>query len=135
MVQQILGKKKNAYVTLISVIILGAISILVLTTSISVDTESIYATEILSQGKQAKAYADSCAERAVDLLKQNTAYVGGESYVLTNGSCTVSAVSGTGNTNRVFTATGISEDSTRKVAVTVTTVNPTTVIGSWKETQ
>ncbi|MFS8130467.1 MAG: hypothetical protein ACMG57_00660 [Candidatus Dojkabacteria bacterium] len=129
------GHKKRGYVTLLSVIILGAISILVLTTTMVIDTESIYATDVLDQGKQAKAYADSCAERAIDLLKQNTAYVGGETYTLTGGTCTVNTLTGTGNSNRTFTTLGVFENSTRRVSVSVTTVNPTTVIGSWQEIQ
>lgn len=128
-------KSKHAYVTLLSVIILGAISILVLTTTLAIDTESIFATDVMDQGKQARFFADSCAERAIDLLKQNNLYGGTESYFFTNGSCTVSAVSGSGNTNRTFTTTGVYKNATRKVTVTVTTVNPTTDIGSWQEVQ
>ncbi|MEO6729460.1 MAG: hypothetical protein ABIM99_06080 [Candidatus Dojkabacteria bacterium] len=126
---------KKAYVTLISVIILGAISILVLTTTIAIDTESIFATDVMDQGKQAKAFADTCAERAIDSLKQNNTYTGTETVNFTSGSCTLGAVSGSGNSNRVFLSTGIFKNATRKVSVTVTTVNPTTVIGSWQEVQ
>ncbi len=128
-------KNKRAYVTLISVIILGAISILVLTTTLVVDTESIFATDAMDQGKQARFFADSCAERAIDLLKQNNTYAGTQTFTFTSGSCTVGAVSGTGNTNRTFTTTGVFENATRRDTVTVTTVNPTTVIGSWQEVQ
>jgi len=128
-------RNRKAYVTLLSVIILGAISILVLITTIAIDTESIFAADVMDQGKQARFFADSCAERAIDLLKQNNLYGGTESYLFTSGSCTVSAVSGTGNTNRTFTTTGVYENATRKVSVTVTTVNPTTAIGSWQEVQ
>jgi len=128
-------KNKRAYVTLLSVIILGAISILVLTTTLAVDTESIFATDVLEQSKQARFFADSCAERAIDLLKQNNLYAGTETYNFTSGSCTVGAVSGSGNTNRTFTTTGIYENATRKVTVTVSVVNPTTTIGSWQEVQ
>lgn len=136
MQQQILGKlrTKKGYVTLISVIILGAISILVLTSTIAVDTESIYATQTLEESKQAKAFADSCAERGIDMLKQNNTYEG-ESFSFTNGTCTTGSISGSGNTGRSFTATGTYKNTTRKVTVNITTVNPTTVIGSWQEVQ
>lgn len=126
-------KTKKGYVTLVSVIILGAISILVMTTTLTIDTESIFANDVLDQAKQAKAFADTCAERGIDKLKQSNAYVG-ETINFTSGSCTVGTISGTGNTNRTFTSTGIFKNATRKVTVTITTINPTTVIGSWQET-
>lgn len=125
---------KNGYVTLISVIILGAISILVLTTTIAIDTESIFAVDVMDQSKQAKAFADTCAERGIDKLKQSNTYTG-ETINFTSGSCSVGTISGTGNTSRTFTSTGIFKNATRKVTVSITTINPTTVIGSWQEVQ
>lgn len=124
---------KKGFVALISVIILSAISVIVVTSAFSFSTNNLVNLRVTQSTLKAKANADSCVEIALNKLKTTLSYAGNETVTMDCGSCTISAVTGSGNTNRTFTTSGTCNSTTRRMSVSVTTVNPSTVLGSWKE--
>lgn len=95
--------------------------------------ESVSSSGVLVSQTQAQALANACAELALEKLKLDLAYVGNETLSVGTSSCQVISVTGTGNTNRVINAQATINSITRKVKVTISTVNQLTVISSWQE--
>lgn len=126
-------KKKQGFVALVSVIVLSVIAIIVVTSVFSFNTNNLVNIKTTQNALKAKTNADSCVEIGLNKLKTLLTYAGNETVVMDCGSCVISTISGSGNSGRAFTSTGTCNNVTRRMSVTVTTVNPTTVIGDWKE--
>jgi hypothetical protein len=78
-------------------------------------------------------YADSCAEEALEKLREGVYYTGGETLTFSEGNCQIQTISGTGNFNRTVQTTGTVGTIIRKVEVIVSTVHPAITITSWKD--
>lgn len=138
MAQQLLDSKQNikkGFVTLLSVLILGAVGVVVVTNYLLINAENIIGIATIEESKQAKALVDTCAEYAINTLKTNLNYLGNETLSLSFGSCTISTISGTGNTSRSFQVTSTYLDQTRKLNIVISVVNPITSITTWQEIQ
>lgn len=122
-----------AFVTLVSVIILGAVSLVMVTSNLAISTESVLGNSAVLSSIQASTLANTCAEIALTKLKDNTSYVGNETINIDSFSCTIATITGTGNTNRTINTTATVNNSKRNYTVVVATVNPDTVITSWQE--
>lgn len=132
--QQQLNKKRG-FITIASVLILGFVAIAIVTSNLNNSTFSLDNMKKNRDSYQALKLAESCAENAINTLKSNLSYTGNETLNLPFGDCTISAITGTGNSNRTFEAFSTFNNQTRRVAVSITTVNPLTSLASWKEIQ
>jgi hypothetical protein len=134
MALQQLDKKQNGFVSMLTIVLLMIMVITMTITILTVLIDSNISYGIVADSVKARANADSCVEIAINKLKEDTAYIGSNELVTTDyGSCTIVSVLGTGNTNREINVTGNFKDITRRVRVTITTVNPDTTISSWLE--
>jgi hypothetical protein len=134
MVQLQLDKKQDGFVSMLTIVLLMVIVITMSITIMTVLIDSNLSYGVVADSVKARANADSCVEIAINKLKESTSYTGANELVTTDyGSCTIVSVLGTGNTNREINVTGTFNNVTRRVRVTVTTVNPDTVISSWLE--
>lgn len=134
MVQELLENKKvDGFVTLVSVIVLGAIGVLVVTTNLSVNTDTTIILSVYEESKQAKALADTCAEVALENLKDDVNYAGNETLNLFDGSCDISTITGSGNAPRSFNTTGNFETQVYKLSIALGEINPFITITTWEE--
>ena len=124
---------KQGFVTLFSLIILMIISIAVFSSILLVNVDSLRSVEAVRQGIIARSLANTCAEVALNKLKDDNNYQGNESLTLTSGSCEILSISGSGNTNRIIRTTGNANQFIRKSEIKVTTLNPSTDIDYWRE--
>lgn len=132
------SNKKPAFATLFSVVILGLITITLVVTMMTMAIDSGKLNTAVRSGVLARTLAHSCGEIALNKLKLNLTYSGNESFTFETGSCRVESVTGTGNTNRLIrtsgtVSSGAGDVYTRKLEISVTTVNPTSVINYWQE--
>jgi len=122
---------QQGYVALITVLIVGmagaAIAVSVLLRGISMTKNSI----IISQSVQAKAYADTCAEEALERVRKNSTYTGTAAINFSSDSCSYT-VTNTGGTARQIDSTGTVNTLVRDVQVLLTDVDPITV-SDWQE--
>ncbi len=127
------NSKKNGFVTLTSVLIIGAVCLAIAVSILysSIDSNKSGYVSLLSS--QARGIAQACAETALSKLKQDSKYAGGETLTIDTGSCAISSVSGSGASNRTFTASGTVKGVTRKLSVSVATVSPQMTLSSWQE--
>lgn len=134
MVQHRLDNKK-AFVTLASVILLMFIAVVIFTSIITVNIDSLKGVEALREGSKARSLANSCVEIALDKLKNDNNYTGNEIIQITgSGECEILSISGTGNLNRVLRTIGRTDGYIRKIEVSISEINPDTIITSWAET-
>ncbi len=124
---------QNGYIALISVLVAGALMLLVGVGSAlrGIDTENSLVGE--ESSFRAELLADACAEEALMKLKANLNYAGNETIIVEGGAtCTIGALSGAGNTNRTISTQAVDNNYIRKVLVSIAQVNPSPTILSWK---
>lgn len=132
MEQHQLNKNMNkGFGTLFIVIILGSAS-LALTLWITTSSFwSIRSSIDNTVGKQAKALTDSCADVALETMRENNSYFGTNTVTINNNTCTYT-VANTGGNNRTISISGSIGSITKKLQITSTGFNPI-VISNWQD--
>ena len=129
---KIIRQKKQAAVTLISVIILSFVALAITTTILLVDINNNLRTAALLKGTEALANAETCVEIGLNRLKDDVNYTGAENFILTYGTCEILLISGSGNNNRLLQSVGRSGNYTQRIQVDIGQLNPDTQITSWQ---
>lgn len=124
--------KKKGFMTLIIVLIVGVIA-LSITVSLLISGLSVSRTSFdFQQMYQVKNLAHSCAEEALQQIRDNTNFTGTGNLNFSLGSCTYTVV-GTGSNNRNITTTGTIDTVTRKMEINISAINPYIVISTWQD--
>lgn len=126
-------KTTNGYITLLSVLIVGAVGVVLSTSLLLIGLDFSRTSLAFQQSNQAKALANACTERALNNLRLSLTYAGGETLNFGQGFCQVVGVLGSGNANRTIEAIGNVENMIRKVKVVLAEVRPRILIVSWQE--
>ena len=123
---------ERGYITLISILLIGAIGSAVAISLILIGLGSSRTGLGIQQSAQARAVVTACVESALQEMREKTSYSGSSSFTLGAGNCTytVTALSGQ---NRTITATGTVASSIRKLSLTITAINPKILVSSWQE--
>ncbi len=122
----------KGYITLISVLVVGAVGIAIASSLILLGNASSRTSFALQQSLQAKGLANACAEEALEQIRESTPYTGTGNLTLGQGTCSYT-VTDTGGTNRTVTTSGTVGTIVRKVSVTITAIDPLIVVSSWQE--
>lgn len=128
-----LCRAKGGYAFLVGVLAVGAIGAATTVSMLLLGLAAQQSGAAVVNSAQAWEYANTCMERALRLLRTDLAYVGEQTVTFAQGTCTISTIGGSGNERRTLCVEGESQDSTRKMEVTVKTVFPSTLIQDWKE--
>ena len=123
---------QRGYITLISVLVVGAVGIAITTSLILLGLSSSRTSFALEQSNQAKALANTCAEEALEQIRDSTPFSGSGNLTLGQGICAYTVIN-TGGQNRTITATSSVGTIVRKVSITIDTINPQINITSWQE--
>ncbi len=132
MVRQQYGKK-NGFVTLTAVLVLGLVALITVSGSLLTSNDNFSKNKTLRISIAARHLAESCAEIALNTLKSNVAYTGNENMVLPFGTCSILTISGSGNNNRVLQTRATISNITRELQIDIQTINPNTIITAWQE--
>lgn len=124
---------QGGYILLLAVIVVGIVSGSIASTILLFGIGQNRTSLAIQEGANARFVADSCAQEVLEQLIQDDTYTGSESVNFDNGTCTIDAVGGTGQSNRTVQVTAVSGGSTKRVEVVITTVGPPMVISSWQE--
>lgn len=127
-----MSKKPSGYITLISTLIVGAVVSLIATSLILLGMGTSRSSFVAKQGSQAKAFANACAEEALQQIRNSDQYSGNGNLVFDGGECNYS-VTINGGESRSILATGNSNNMIRKVEINVSTLYPSLGIDSWLE--
>lgn len=122
----------RGYITLISVLIVTAISVAVASSLLLLGVGSSRTSFALEQSNQAKNIASACAEEALLKIKELTSYTGEGTISVGLGVCEYSVTS-QGGQNRTIQTLGIVGSITRRVEIIIDSINPDIHIISWQE--
>ena len=121
----------EGYITLISVLILGAAGLVIVISLALLSLGSSRSSLALEQSNQAQALADTCAEMALQYIWDWDANIGTDNLNLGQGSCTYTITSET--VPKVITASGTVGNIVKKVLITVDNLHPYVHLSSWQE--
>lgn len=124
--------ENKGFVTLISVLTLGAVSLSIVLSLLFLGTDYTRTNTDTIRFSQAKYATETCVEEALERIRDSIPYSGIDTLILNNGSCTLEVTS-TGGENRIIKATGVIGNSTRKIQITIDQITPTINIASWEE--
>lgn len=122
----------RGFITLISVLIVGAVGTAIATSLILLGLGSSRTSFAIEQSNQAKALANACAEEALQQIRDSTPYTGSGNLSLGQGACTYTVTS-QGAQDRTITASGTVGTIVRKVKIIINKINPNIVVVSWQE--
>jgi hypothetical protein len=126
-------KVRQGYIFLLSVLVIGAIATSTALSLVLLGLASEQSGFNIVQSMQAYEHANTCVERALRTLRSDLTYEGDVTAALTNGSCTLKKIGGTGNADRIICSEGRSGQSVRRLEVYVREIFPRVKIASWKE--
>lgn len=126
-------QNKNGYVTLISVLVAGAVALSAVLTLIDLSIITSRAGIMLERSSIAKALASTCAEEALENLRENPDYAGNETLVLSTGTCVIRPILGSGNTDRTVQTSGTAGTNVQKLEVKIAQIRPAIQLTSWRE--
>ncbi|MDH4330932.1 MAG: hypothetical protein OEV93_05300 [Candidatus Moranbacteria bacterium] len=124
--------RQGGYITLLSVLVVGAIGVSVAVSLILLGLGSSRNSFSLKQSNQAKALANACAEEALEEIQNLLVYEGSDTISLGQGSCEYT-VTRLAAQNRNIVATGTVGDVVRKVEINIDLVRPQINIVLWQE--
>ncbi len=122
----------RGYIALISVLIVGAIGTVIGVSLLQLGLSTSRSSFAQHQSNQAKGLANACAEEALQQIRDNTSFTGTGNLTLGQGTCTYTVTAGAGE-NRTIQSSGTVGSITRKLEVTITTINPQIIVSTWEE--
>lgn len=123
---------RSGYITLISVLIVGAVGVAITLSIILLGVGSSRSSYAVEQSYQAKALANACAEEALQQIRDSLPFTGSGNLTLGQGACTY-MVTNQGGQNRAIIASGTVGTIVRKVKIIIDKINPTIQVVSWQE--
>ncbi|PWB39141.1 MAG: hypothetical protein C3F02_00790 [Parcubacteria group bacterium] len=123
---------RNGYVTLLSVLVVSAVGIAIVTSMILLGLGSSRTSFADEQSNQAKALVNACAEEGLQQIRSSTAYTGSGNLSLGQGTCTYTVTS-QGGSNRTIVASSTVGLIIRKSKVIINQITPLIQVVSWQE--
>ena len=126
------NKDDSGYITLISVLVIGAVGVAITLSLILLGNGSSRTSFALQQSTQAKGLANTCAEEALQQIRDSTPFSGSGNLTLGQGTCSYTVTKQLGQ-NRTIIAFGTVGTIIRKVNIIINKINPTITLTSWQE--
>jgi hypothetical protein len=128
---QNISKIKKGYVTLISMLVIGAVGLSVALSLILLGMGSARSSFALEQSNAAKGLANACAEEALQQIWNLDTFVGSGNLTLGLGNCTYTVSSAT--VPKTITISATVGTIVRKISITLDQVRPYLHPLSWQE--
>jgi uncharacterized protein (UPF0333 family) len=123
---------RNGYITLVSVLVVGAIGVSIAASLILLGLGSSRASFAIQQSNQAKALANACAESALQQINNSTPFEGSGNLSIGQGNCAYTVIKLIG-ANREIESFGTMGTIVRKNKIIIDAINPQINIVSWQE--
>ena len=123
----------KSFVTLISVLIVGTVGAAIAVSLILLSTDNYRTTANIEESRLSQNLADACAEKALDGLRSDINYAGGETVSFTRGSCQILPIIASGTENPIIQTVGDVNSLIRKDEIEIIQVSGQVRVGSWKE--
>ena len=120
------------FVTLFGIIIVGSVGVAVAVSLLWFGVESSRTSLVVQHSVQAKSIANACAEEALNRIRDEKTFVGGDNLSFSDGDCSFS-VQDQGGANRLVTASGVVGSVTKKIQINIDAIVPQIHVSSWNE--
>lgn len=127
------GQARDGYVFLVTVLFTGAIAMSIVGSYVLLSIVSLENSLTYQRSTEALALAQTCIERGIRTLQEDSNYAGQVIIPFDAGSCEILQIGGFGNENRTVCAEGIADNHTRRLEVVIANLLPSTQIYSWQE--
>ncbi|MCA9387245.1 cellulose binding domain-containing protein [Candidatus Dojkabacteria bacterium] len=91
------NNRKTAYITLVSVIILGLVSITIISAALTIGVDSLKNNDVILQSKESSSVSNACAEAALSVIREDVDYVGTQNLTLVDEDCTFTIIDNGGD--------------------------------------
>jgi hypothetical protein len=122
----------NGFVLLTSMFVVSAVGLAISVSLLLLGTGASRSGLVLQQGKEAAGLADTCAEEALERIRNDSAYTGTQIITRGNGSCEYAIITGAGE-ERTIESIGTVDTVIHNVQVHINQINPRINITSWQE--
>ena len=126
-----LFRRQNGYVTLISVLLIGAVGLATAVSLLFIGFNNSKTAFTIEQSNQAKGLANACAEEALKQVSNLISFTGQGNLSLGRGNCIYNVLPN-GN-GKIITSSGTVGTVIRKVKITVDATTPKVNVASWQE--
>lgn len=129
---KISSRKNNTdgYITLISVLIVGAIGTSIVIALVLLGIGSSKTSIALEQSFEARSLATLCAEEALEQIRSNDAFSGTATLSIGNGDCEYTVINN-GGESRTIESTGTAGNVIRRTEVEISQIYSTIQITNW----
>lgn len=124
---------RPGYIFLLSILAIGIIAVATTLSLLLLGWGAEQNGFAVVQSAQAWENAQTCIERTLRTLRRNLAYAGNETFILTEGTCSLNPIGGAHNQRRIICSQGNLGASTRRIEVELEKVLPSMIVTSWKE--
>lgn len=123
---------ERGYIALITILILGAVSLTVATTLLAMGANSQRSAIVSQSSTQARGLAMTCADQALQEIRNNLMYSGSGNLFFGQGTCTYSVAIQAGG-SRQITVSGAVDSTVSNIQVYATIGTSSISITSWQE--
>lgn len=125
-------KKQLGIVTLLGVLMIGAIGTVIGLSLLLQGMTSSQTGYTIEQMHQANALVNACAEEALEHVREEIPFSGTENIDLDTGSCSYTVMHGGGD-QRTIMAISTVENISNKIVITLDKIDPQINLTSWEE--
>ena len=126
-------KTSSGYVALISVIIIGAVLLMVVISSAYISITQGLNSLLYSNHLESEGLVSACGEEALMKLKDDSNYGGNETISLGNNQCQILPILNLGGQARIIQVSSNVGGATKKNKISINQINPTIRITLWQE--
>ncbi len=126
------NKKQTGYITLLSVLIVGAVGVSITASLLLLGLGSSRTSFAKEESAYAKTLANACAEEALQQIRDNISFTGTNNIAFALGDCTYT-VTNTGGESRTIATSSTVGTIVSKLNITIDDINPRINILSWQE--
>jgi len=124
--------KVGGYITLVSVLVAGAVGVTIAVSIILLGVGSSQTSFADERSNQAKGLANACAEEALQQIHDIPFFAGSDTLTLGQGTCGY-LVTNEGGSNRTITSSSTVGTVIRNITIQINQIGPTIQISSWQE--
>ena len=125
-------KSVPAYVTLLSILIVGAVALAISTMILILSLGNSLTVQTASQEESLDSIAETCAEEALFQISQNPSFSGTQSLNLfEEGSCTYTVILGVGETRTIQIEANF-RDLVRRIHLELDQISPYVNVNVWE---
>ena len=123
---------KKAYVTIMMVIAISAVSIAVVISLIDSGINSTRSSANLTALSMARQFANACLEESLQSIRDNNNYSGNLVLSFTSGACSATTTR-LSSSNFTIESSGSSSGSIKRISAAINQTDPKITISAWQE--